>query len=309
MVAGVFIFATLVAEPAFHKASPDGHLVVVVRLWLRRIAWVGLVAALISGMAWLVFTAEEMSDRPLAEVLSEGIIGTVLARTGFGHAWLARFVLAGLLAGLLWTRTNLPTDLHRIGAACLAAAFAATLAWAGHAVGTPGIEGGIHLTADILHLVGAAAWVGALVPLALLLGIVRGSHDEGSSQVAQIAVSRFSTLGVVSVAIILASGIVNTWELAGSAPALFGTDYGRLLLAKVAVFLLMVSVAAVNRFRLTPRLAQGQTVVAKRGALRQLTRNSAIEAAAGGIVLVIVAVLGTLPPGLHQEPIWPFSFR
>jgi copper resistance protein D len=252
MTAGVFLFAALVAEPAFQKASPEGYLVFEVRLWLRRIAWIGLVVALISGLAWLVFTAEEMSDRPLAEVLSEGIIGTVLVRTGFGHAWLARFVLAGLLAGLLWVRPTFQTGSHRIGAAFLAAALAGMVAWAGHAVGTPGLEGGIHLTADVLHLVAAAAWVGALVPLALLLRTVRGNHDESSLQVAPIAVSRFSTLGIVSVVVILASGIVNTWDLAGSAPALFGTDYGRLLLAKVALFLLMVSVAAVNRFRLDP---------------------------------------------------------
>jgi putative copper export protein len=307
--AGVFLFAALVAEPAFQKANSDGYLVAGARQWLRRIAWSGLVVALISGMAWLVFAAEEMSDRPLAEVLSERIIGTVLTRTGFGHAWLARFALAALLAGLLWTRPNLQTGLQRIGAALLAAALAGTLAWAGHAVGTPGIEGAVHLTADILHLVAAAAWVGALAPLALLLYMARDSRDEGSLQVAQIAVSRFSILGIVSVAAILASGIVNTWHLAGTAPALIGTDYGRLLLAKVALFLLMVSVAAVNRFRLTPRLADAHGVIVSRDALRQLRRNSAIEAGAGGIILTIVAVLGTLPPGLHQQPTWPFSLR
>jgi putative copper resistance protein D len=309
MTAGVFLFAALVAEPAFQKANSDGYVVVGVRLWLRRIAWVGLVVALISGMAWLVFTAEQMSDRPLSEVLSDGIIGTVLTRTGFGHAWLARFALAGLLAGLLWTRPSLQTGLQRIGAVLLAATFAGTLAWSGHAVGMPGIEGGIHLSADVLHLVGVAAWVGGLVPLALLLGTARSDRNEGSLQVAHIAVLRFSTLGIVSVAAILASGVVNTWYLAGTAPALFGTDYGRFLLVKVALFLLMVSVAAINRFRLTPHLAQGQPVISKRDASRQLARNSVIEAGAGGIILAIVAVLGTLPPGLHQQPIWPFSFR
>ena len=85
MTAGVFLFAAFVAVPAFQKTSPDGYLVVGVRRWLRSIACVGLAVALISGMAWLAFTAEEMSDRPLGEVLSQGIIGTVLARTGFGH--------------------------------------------------------------------------------------------------------------------------------------------------------------------------------------------------------------------------------
>jgi mono/diheme cytochrome c family protein len=60
---------------------------------------------------------------------------------------------------------------------------------------------------------------------------------------------------------------------------------------------------------LTPRLVQGQGAIANRDALRQLTRNSVIEAGAGAGILGIVAVLGTLPPGLHQQPTWPFSFR
>ena len=53
----------------------------------------------------------------------------------------------------------------------LAAALVGTLAFAGHAIGGEGIEGIVHPAADVLHLVAAAAWVGALVPLALLLAM------------------------------------------------------------------------------------------------------------------------------------------
>jgi len=49
---------------------------------------------------------------------------------------------------------------------------------------------------------------------------------------ARTATVRFSTLGIVSIATILFTGIVNTWYLAGSISALVGTDYGRLLLTK-----------------------------------------------------------------------------
>src|SRR5262249_57226864 len=80
-------------------------------------------------------------------------------------------------------------------------------------------------------------------------------REEISLALAREATLRFSTLGLISVGLLIATGVVNGWTLAGSVPALIGTDYGRLLLAKVALFLAMVSGAAINRLRLTPRLA------------------------------------------------------
>ena len=71
---------------------------------------------------------------------------------------------------------------------------------------------------------------------------------------ARDATRRFSTLGTVSVATLMASGIVNAWILVGSVHALFVTEYGRLLMLKLGVFAIMLVFAAVNRFWLTPRL-------------------------------------------------------
>ena len=167
------------------------------------------------------------------------------------------------------------------------------LAWAGHAAGGLGLEAILHPAADVLHPVASAARVGALVPLALLLGAV--GRDGASLAIARTATLRFSTLGIASVATLLVTGTVNTWYLSGSIPALVGTDYGRLLLAKVALFLGMVAIAAVNRLRLTRRLVQEASMAATRDALRQLRRNAAIEAFAGALI-VIVAVLGTNRP-------------
>jgi hypothetical protein len=116
---------------------------------------------------------------------------------------------------------------------------------------------------------------------------------------ARTATVRFSILGIVSVGTLLVTGIVNTYYLAGSVPALLHTDYGRLLLIKIALFLAMVAIAAVNRFRLTPQLLQDASIAASRDALRQLRRNAAIETLAGAIIIAIVAALGTMPPGIH----------
>src|SRR5262249_14885896 len=93
--------------------------------------------------------------------------------------------------------------------------------------------------------------------------------------------------------------------LAGSVPALVGTDYGRLLLLKTALFCTMVGIAAVNRQRLTPRLASAKNP----DAARLPPRNSLIELRLGLGVLVVVGALGTIPPALHVQPDWPFPVR
>ena len=307
-VAGVVFFLAFVGGPAFRPADKNGRVPAIVCARLAKIAWIGLAFVLVTGAAWLVLQTQQMSDLSLAAVFSEGMIWNVLSGTDFGYDWMARFALTVLLAGVLYPFdfTKLVTSHWRRGAAvALAAGLVGTLAFAGHAGAGSGAEGAIHLTADILHLVAAAAWVGALVPLAVLLGAARCAHDESSLVVAREATLRFSTLGIVSVGTLLATGVVNSWVLAGSVHALVGTDYGRLLLVKIALFLVMLSIAAVNRLWLTPRLVQHLDSVGSQDALRRLRNNSLIEATVGAIILAIVGVLGTLPPGLDEEAAWP----
>ncbi len=310
MAAGVGFFIVCIAEPAFRNVNNDTRVRATVRSQLAWVAWLSLALAVISGAAWLVLAAQAMSDRPLREVFSEGILWTVLARTDFGRDWLARLVLAWVLAAAFapyLSAQRVTSGWLNAAVVVLAATFVGTLAWAGHAAGGSGMEAIVHPTADVLHLVAAATWVGALVPLALLLGAV--GHDDAPVAIARTATIRFSTLGIASVATLLVTGSINTWYLAGSIPALVGTFYGRLLLAKATLFFAMVAIAAVNRLRLTPRLVQGASVMASRNVLRQLRRNTAIETLLGAIIIVIVAVLGTNPPGLHQQPAWPFPAR
>ena len=320
---GAVIFGAAVVGPVMRQMEGAGE---VLRARLLRIAWWSFAAALISGVAWLVVLAADISERSPSEAFIGGIVWTVLLHTTFGHDWLARLVLAALLAAALGWISPKHVDLPRWAmAALLASAFAAALVHSGHAAATAGWLGTFHRTADGLHLIAASAWLGGLLPLALLLTAAR--REEISLALARAATLRFSTLGLISVGVLIATGIVNGWILTGSVPALIGTDYGRLLLAKVALFFAMVAVAAVNRLRLTPRFALaissppcGQALAHKRGAdgapaaartaLGALARNSLVEATFGLAILVIVGALGTLPPGAHVlQPTWPFAVR
>lgn len=106
------------------------------------------------------------------------------------------------------------------------------------------------------------------------------------------ATFRFSTVGLFAVGTLLATGIVNAAILVGSLSALLETDYGNLLLLKIGLFAVMVCVVAINRFHLMPLLP-------KAGAIRQLARNTWIESGLGLTIIVIVSVLGILPPAAH----------
>jgi len=322
-LAGAVIFGAAVVGPVMRQMQGAGE---ALRARLLRIAWRSFAAALISGVAWLVVLAADVSERAPSEAFIGGIVGTVLLHTTFGHDWLARLVLAALLAAALGWISPKHVDLPRWAmAALLASAFAAALVHSGHAAATAGWLGTFHRTADGLHLIAASAWLGGLLPLALLLTAAR--REEISLALARAATLRFSTLGLISVGVLIATGIVNGWILSGSVPALIGTDYGWLLLAKVALFVTMVAIAAINRLWLTPRLAltvtsprRGEALLrepaaneapaAARTALRALARNSVMEAMLGLAILVVVGALGTAPPGLHVlQPTWPFAVR
>jgi putative copper resistance protein D len=304
MVAGVAFFIVFIAEPALRNSDTGAQAPAIVRIRLAWIAWISLLLTVLSGAAWLLLVAQSMSDRPLADVLSEDILWTVLLRTGFGHDWLDRFVLACLLAGMFgpfFSAQGVKSVGIKVVVVALAAGLVGTLAWAGHAVGGSGIEGIVHPAADALHLVAAAAWVGTLLPLVLMLGAA--GPDARSIAIARTATVRFSTFGIVSVATLLVTGTINAWYLVGSVPALIETDYGLLLLIKVVLFLGMVAIAAVNRLRLTPRLVQDATAIATRDALRQLCRNTAIEVVVGAVIIAIVGILGVTPHGLDEDVI------
>ncbi len=301
MAAGIVFFVAIVAGPALCKAAND-TLARTLLARLRWIAWLSLAFALVSGAAWLVLTAASMSGQSVADVYAQDVLWTVLSQTDFGNDWLLRFVLACALAGVcisFLSPQGVRSAWLKAAAVVVAAAFAGSLAWAGHAIGGQGMEGIIHPIADTLHLIAAAAWVGALVPLALLLAMAR--QDADALAVARAATLRFSTLGIVSVATILLTGIVNTWYLSGSVDALTETKYGHLLLIKIALFFAMVGVAAFNRLRLTPKLVENLDVAVAQNARRQLSRNAAAEAAMGAAIIAIVAALGTLPPGSHAH--------
>jgi len=293
MTAGPLIFRAVLAEPAL-GSTPVAT--TVVRSQVLRIAWMSLAIAVASGVIWLQLQAASTSGLPFGEAMTSDTLLTVLNETQFGLVSKVRFVLAVILAACLAFDRFTQARWLALGSVV---GFIAAMAWTGHAGSTLGEMGNLHLTADVLHLIAAAAWIGGLMPLALLLAAARRNQVFAWASLARDAAQRFSTLGIISVGTLLVTGIVNAWILVGSFHALLITEYGRLLMLKIAIFAIMLVFAAANRFWLTPRLAFSSENEAQLKALRQLRRNSLIEIALGFTIFAIVGALGTLHPAIH----------
>lgn len=293
MTTGILVFRTVVADAAFGPATPAGK---IVRAQTLQLAAIGLALSVVSSLIWLLLEAASMSGLLLPDAMTTEVLSTVVNQTQFGQVSEIRFALAVILAGcLVYDRIALARGLGL----AISLGLIAAIAWTGHAGSTAGEMGILHLAADALHLFAAAVWIGGLVSLVLLLTASRRDQSAAGASFARHATERFSTMGIAAVAAILVTGIVNTWILVGSWRALIATGYGQLLMLKVALFAVMLLFAAANRFWLTPKLALLQEGTPRLDALRQLTRNSAIEFALALTIFAIVGILGTLHPAIH----------
>ncbi|MGW0649250.1 copper resistance CopC/CopD family protein [Streptomyces umbrinus] len=132
-----------------------------------------------------------------------------------------------------------------IGGFVVAAGLAATWAMAEHA--STGIQTGISMPVDVLHLLAVAVWLGGLSTL--LVALYRAPSIEPD------AVRRFSRIAFGSVAVLAATGIYQSWRQLGSWSAFTGTSYGQLLLVKIGLVVVLVGIAWISR-RWTARLSQ-----------------------------------------------------
>ncbi len=181
----------------------------------------------------------------------------------------------------------------------LAVALAFTAAIGGHS-GTYSPRA-LLLAVDTVHVLSMSAWLGGLVMLlvAVPIGVKALSSAERAPLVAAVA-SRFSRLAMVAVTLLLLSGIVQAVVFVNSLEAFIDTAYGRLVLAKIALFLGLISLGAYNQRRLLPglrRVADGAEEPERAAAL--LRRSVASEVALALVVLGVVSVLvATQPPGV-----------
>lgn len=270
-----------------------------------------LAAAFVSSVLWFLAQAQVMSGMPLESLSQETLYG-VLFDTEFGRVSLVRFGLAIVLAiALALLREEKRSNAIAIAASVIALGLLSSIAWTGHANGDQGQNRIIHLSSDVMHLLAAGAWLGALPALASILFNARRDASGRALELAALATRRFSILGIAAVSTLVLTGIVDAWFTVGSLPALLGTDYGRLLSLKLMLFSGMLALAAMNRFRYSPQLLQAAGYgreASCREALSRLGVNTMGEIGLGIAVVCIVGAMGIATPAAHVQTVWPFRY-
>lgn len=260
--------------------------------WAAGTALLGAILSIL-GVAML---AASMAGVSVTE-LDRASIDAILWQTSIGTAAITR--TCALLAAVVMAPLIGRFPERGLGAIALGGAVAlSSLAWTGHGAMDEGTAGWIHLAADIVHLLAAGAWIGAIMGLALLLVGPRVRFDDAHLFLSHRALEGFAMTGTIVVALLVLTGIINSWILVGPEQvlALPMSLYGQLLIAKLVVFAAMLGLAAANRFRLTPRLA-GQLGGARDGtAVGALRRSLLLEVTLGLVILAIVACLGMVEP-------------
>jgi copper transport protein len=201
-----------------------------------------------------------------------------LLQVGVGALALLSFVLARRLWSWLW-----------IAAGAAAVGLALSLALAGHAV-TTGDSPAVAVSAHVIHTVAASGWLGGLLCLALVgLPVAARLEREDRWVTAAAVVNAFSPVALFFAALAVGAGSFLAWTHIGTVAALFTTDYGRLLLVKLALLTLTLATGAYNWRRVRPSLRGSM------GAAR-LKRSAGVELAVAAAVLGATAVLVATPP-------------
>ena len=229
-----------------------------------------------------------------AAALDPAALGYVVQSTGLGMANVARAALA-LIGVTVLVLGQGERPLSSLAILAFAGALA-SFAWSGHGAATEGTAGLVHLMADIAHLLAAAVWLGALVGFCLLLF----RPVAGEILLASRALSGFAALGTGAVAVLAVTGALNASFLIGDdgLGLITRSTWGILLIAKLALFALMLALAAHNRFTLAPALSRavdGGTVAQDQ--IRRLKISVGLEMLAGVALLGLVAAMGVqMPP-------------
>lgn len=224
------------------------------------------VAAQIAAPVRLVGTLDGLFDAALQTVMLTSAAGTATA---------VRLLGLALIVGSFAASDRLRGTVATIGATFVVVSFA----FMGH---TAAIEHRwLSSVLLILHLGVAAFWFGALRPLRLA-----GRHEDLATCGALL--TRFSSMAGRLVPTILVAGLGLAFLLLPGWAALT-TPYGRMLLSKVAVFSLLMGLAALNKWRFGPRVVRGDAI-----ALATLRRIVLIEWWLVAGVLVITAVMTAL---------------
>jgi copper transport protein len=229
-----------------------GGMVFLVAVWPRgrddrraaRVVWGGWIGVAVTTVLGIALEGVYAAGLSLTKVFDPTVFRDVLD-TRYGKVALVRLALLVVAYPLLRMLLRRPSAEHPLRAWWMLAAglvglgLSVTPGIGGHA-GT-GIQTGLAIPADMVHVAAMACWLGGLVLLCVAV-LPKGDADE-----LRTVLPRYSALALGAIVALIVSGGYQAWRQVGSIDALKDTDYGRLLIVKLVVFAALIIAAAFSR--------------------------------------------------------------
>jgi copper transport protein len=212
-----------------------------------------------AGIGWGDLMASSLADSFMWRVIPLVIVGNALIIAALSAGRVRRAAFAVVAGGVLAAMVGDVTSSH---------AAASTSKW---------LQGSV----QVIHFAAAAVWIGGLG--ALLLATRRFTGDALAP-----TVRRFSNVAGIALAIVVATGVTRAVNEVGGWARLFDTGFGRLVLLKSGLLLVLAGLGAINRFRNVPSV---------RTSFGGLQRVGAAELAIAAVILVATGLLVNVAPG------------
>jgi putative copper export protein len=184
---------------------------------------------------WFVLLSHDMTDTWNLEDFKEVALSSV-----FGRLWIGKIVF--LLALILVSAT---VSLRYLYFLALPLPLFSSLS--GHAAAQKTLSF-LYITLDYVHFFGASIWVGGLIALVLWLRARLFSQSTPVPEITHVVVRRFSHFAIASTGAIAASGLILAYLYGVRPNSLLSANYGKLVLVKTALFVLVLAIASVNQF-------------------------------------------------------------
>lgn len=259
-------------------------------------AW--LVLAL-TGAASLVFQAATVSGLPMLDALEPAVLGEVLG-TSFGRLWIVQMILTAALGVpvVVLARRQVPPWLSpgawTVMGAVVVAGLVVTGALGGRARTDPNPVWAISSVA--VHLVAVSIWAGGLLALVVMgAPAIRAASPAARPALLRQVLRRFSPLAIGAVAVVIATGVLNSVFELSSASDLWRLAYGRTVLARVLALGVALALAA-RHLLVLPRRLEGEESP-RAAAVGSFRRSSTAEIAVLVVALALAAGLVDLVPG------------
>ena len=295
---GLFVLRMFIARPLIGRIPGSS---------LRVVSAAFFVTSAVAAVALPVYLEESASIDSLRSFFSFGALVPLWRTTAFGRGWFdlwicfLLFVLAAAIA--IWVdrpereQRSIAALVALPGALLAAAAVLVLPGASGHAGQTS--PRGLAVLLDWLHLVSGSVWLGGLIGLGLLWWALTEDHRLRGLAV---AVPRFSNVALVSVLVLLGSGVWASILHLPVLDALWLTSYGKVILIKAGILLATMPLAATNMLRNKPDLVadleRGRSAARL---LRVFVGAEAVLVAGAVFAAALLSSLAPPPPAFARE--------